>query len=632
VPRDQWQPGPWGNWRNVRFNVPQYSAQGRTAKIQADIISPQFERNAARVAQYLLSDSTYGVGAAVDTESFALAAARYQSLIPPTGYLCDGGLAAQIPLRDVLRELLVHGAVLWKTPAQAFALTVDTANYALGCSAASSQYVTVGNWPALSFPNNIFTIEFWLHAFDTTTLMGILRKRIANAGEEYAIWCSSGGTLEFRAWSYPGFVVYQVNATYDTTWTHFAWVGTGTGTILYKNGVQVATAAKGTANMSAGPATLELGRSIDNAGSGVQYLNGHLDEVRFWSVARTQQQILDNMNQPLMSLPASLAAYWPFDTYGSPTGQELEFVSGNWSQLVNGAAWAQENLVTWDDSALELGDGDYATTGWGNILITGETQLALSQRIATLTLNGALKPAWQLPATFTQKSARTLPNDTGKTQPEENDYLYDWQTIDHEVYYQLQRRYYARQSLEVSAHRSLRYLQAGQRLLVHAPNRPNIDGKRYEIAQRHINGETYALTLLGWDARIYQHALGAGQGPQSVPVVNDYTQTRPDAPTGFTFVHDSFTTGSTITVDNLLATATAPLTPNVTGLIFRLQSSGGVAQRTVSVQCRPGAVVSALFDQVVTGQTYYCTCYAYAAFNSPTYQEGINAGPLSLAN
>src|SRR6185503_974172 len=49
------------------------------------------------------------------------------------------------------------------------------------------------------------------------------------------------------------------------------------------------------------------------AGSSPTNANAIIDEVRIWNVARTQREILDNMNHKLTGHEAGLASYWEMD-------------------------------------------------------------------------------------------------------------------------------------------------------------------------------------------------------------------------------------------------------------------------------------------------------------------------------
>ena len=635
VPRDQWSPIAWGSFLLAQFLSAPRSPAGRLPHIQADLISREFGRNPANVIMFLLTDiNKYGIAKTIDTDSFKLFTAQYASLLNPKGYKIDGGLNVSKPFRDILRELLLHGAVLSKTTNNNYAGRVDLANFALTFVGASAQFIAIGARADLSFTSNIFTIEFWFKATDTTTAMGVLRKRVAGSAEEYAIWTSAGGTLEFRAWNSTGVtVVYQVNTTYDTLWHHFAWICDGANTFLLKDGVQVATAAKGGASMANTTAPFELGRSRDNAGAGIAYMNGLLDEMRIWNVARTQQQINDNYQIELTAMPASLVMYVTFNEYGS--GGVYDLAAGLWYTISGGATWSTEAAVTWDDPTLDLGDGDWDSTAWGNARLTAEHIEPLAQRVTSLTLRGAQDPGFIGNPVFNYKSFRTIAGDKGVTTTEDKPYIGDWDTLDHEVDYQTYRRFYARRSIEVKVYRSARYLQTKQLLTLHAPNRPNLDGNRYELSSRAIAAEDLNFLLLGWNVRPYQFANGTGQARPVVAVLTDYTQTLPDMPTAFSTGTNTYTISAagvvTVTVP---VTATASSTPNVTALVFKMTDASGVPLKTQSIPTLPSSTISVFFDGLPTGTAFYYRVYAFAGLNKANFQEGINAvlGPVTTGS
>ena len=80
-------------------------------------------------------------------------------------------------------------------------------------------------------------------------------------------------------------------------WNHFAAVHHGEGVVeLYLNGESVYSANMPTPNITAG--NLKIG-SYPMSG---QNWNGHIDEVRVWNNARSQQEIQNSMHSSLLSL------------------------------------------------------------------------------------------------------------------------------------------------------------------------------------------------------------------------------------------------------------------------------------------------------------------------------------------
>ncbi|MBL6447060.1 carbohydrate-binding protein [Fulvivirga sp. 29W222] len=63
-----------------------------------------------------------------------------------------------------------------------------------------------------------------------------------------------------------------------------------------------------------------LAAALDNSGSGIQkHYQGGMREVRLWSMARTQQQIIDHLNAPVSTAEAGLRGYWKLDSPPSAT-------------------------------------------------------------------------------------------------------------------------------------------------------------------------------------------------------------------------------------------------------------------------------------------------------------------------
>jgi hypothetical protein len=109
--------------RFVRFPVDQRDGSGRLMRIQADLVTTDFDENFATVTEWLLSDATHGLGKAVDAAGFAAAAADYAAV----SYKCGGGLDRQVALADLLPLLLVRGAHLTRGAAGAYTEIVDSA-------------------------------------------------------------------------------------------------------------------------------------------------------------------------------------------------------------------------------------------------------------------------------------------------------------------------------------------------------------------------------------------------------------------------------------------------------------------------------------------------------------------------
>jgi hypothetical protein len=93
--------------------------------------------------------------------------------------------------------------------------------------------------------------------------------------------------------------------------------------------------------LHSGTQPFRIGARVDCSGTAPDaFFNGFIDEVRVWSIARTQADIATNMSSPLFpSNPAwpGLRAYWRLDDgAGTVARDEKNAYPGT---LVNGPVW-----------------------------------------------------------------------------------------------------------------------------------------------------------------------------------------------------------------------------------------------------------------------------------------------------
>ena len=104
-------------------------------------------------------------------------------------------------------------------------------------------------------------------------------------------------------------------------WVHIAMTWDGTAMRTYVNGVVRLTdnATTATPMLATKSGPLIIGCNPENSAC----FNGWFDEFRVWNVARTDQQIMDNYNRPLVGNEAGLVGYWKFDdAVGSTTAAD----------------------------------------------------------------------------------------------------------------------------------------------------------------------------------------------------------------------------------------------------------------------------------------------------------------------
>jgi hypothetical protein len=91
---------------------------------------------------------------------------------------------------------------------------------------------------------------------------------------------------------------------------------------------------------------IQIGGNYLRSPSGIfssQYFRGYIDEVRIWTVGRTQQEIKSTMNTPLTGREAGLLYYWRFDEGWGETSKSL--ASENYAMLGGGNLDAQPKFI-----------------------------------------------------------------------------------------------------------------------------------------------------------------------------------------------------------------------------------------------------------------------------------------------
>ena len=91
---------------------------------------------------------------------------------------------------------------------------------------------------------------------------------------------------------------------------------------VYLNGTLVSEqTTTGTIDWDPRPIRFKVGKFYDSNDS--SYMDGLVDEVRVWDVARSQDDIQANMNHVLSGHEAGLVGYWNFDNGPDETVPDL---------------------------------------------------------------------------------------------------------------------------------------------------------------------------------------------------------------------------------------------------------------------------------------------------------------------
>lgn len=192
----------------------------------------------------------------------------------------------------------------------------------LTLSGPTSGYVEVPSSAVLN-PVSAITIEAWVNVTDA---LGGGCSSIVGKNFQQSWWVGLCGTT-LRSYLKGGLPSQRNGGTIPAgRWTHIAVTYDGTQRLHYINGELVGTFPEAGA--------LPLSSDPLRIGSDVQWVHtpaGAIDEVRLWSVARTQQQIRDGINVTNPSGPG-LVAVWHLD------GNALDPVGGHNGTLAGSGA------------------------------------------------------------------------------------------------------------------------------------------------------------------------------------------------------------------------------------------------------------------------------------------------------
>ncbi len=230
----------------------------------------------------------------------------WEKVSGPTATLSGSGTAT-LNLSNLLQGSYVFKVTVTdNSGAKAADDVLLTVNPAAGGTSCQALAFNGSNKLSLNGPvvlSGDFTIEYWAK----------LSAGISNADAPL-----SGGINQFINYYNAQARIYSKGATggqdpitssYKTqadAWTHYAFVRQGNQMKVYINGLED-TGATAT-NQWTGDFI------IDNFGQGYNsFLNGQLDEVRLWRVAKSSTAIAENYNKGVSASASGLAAYYTFD-------------------------------------------------------------------------------------------------------------------------------------------------------------------------------------------------------------------------------------------------------------------------------------------------------------------------------
>jgi len=196
-------------------------------------------------------------------------------------------------------------------------------------------YVNIGHGASLDVGNTL-TVEAWVKPYALDGRFGVFSTRLDNSAGSFQLEIGNGNGGTGRvAVSAPGTWVAETgnNVIVLNQWHHIAYVRTGPGAgnqAIYINGVAQALVTDADYTFTNNASDKVIGSGT----SGGQLYSGELDNVRVWSVARTADQIRDDMHLSLPGDTSGLAAGYTFDRAGGATLPDLS-TNANHGTLVS---------------------------------------------------------------------------------------------------------------------------------------------------------------------------------------------------------------------------------------------------------------------------------------------------------
>lgn len=183
----------------------------------------------------------------------------------------------------------------------------------------SNDRITLGTAiNAVLDPINTFTVEAWVYntsfmntfGYNLGSIIGNyntssvdMQFMLRRDGTAYQLWVNDSNGTNFKAVSVSNIAVLN-------QWQHVAGVWNGSELRLYLNGVLVGTTTgvTGSSFKSNLINPIHIGTNLSN-----EKYTGNLDEIRIWSRALTDAELLNNMNCELGASQTGLIAYYKFN-------------------------------------------------------------------------------------------------------------------------------------------------------------------------------------------------------------------------------------------------------------------------------------------------------------------------------
>ncbi|MFN0214540.1 MAG: CARDB domain-containing protein [Saprospiraceae bacterium] len=194
------------------------------------------------------------------------------------------------------------------------------------------------------FNSDFVTVEAWTKPTSAQQWRAIMSKRNCCTGSDFQ-WSLQTDPLKMSFGAFGtlgGGIAVDPNDLPTNTWVHYAGTYDGDSVRLYRNGVLVKS-VKGGGPLIQTPYPVMFGSRDFNA----DFWPGIIDEVRIWNVARTGDDIKNNMNVALTQAPG-LIGYWDFNEGSGSVAHDRTGVS------TDGALGTGNQMPQWVNSDICL--------------------------------------------------------------------------------------------------------------------------------------------------------------------------------------------------------------------------------------------------------------------------------------
>lgn len=206
-----------------------------------------------------------------------------------------------------LRKISLLSLLIW-LQSSTFAQTGSSLNFD-----GSNDHVTIPNDPSLNLLN-IYTFEAWVNPANTSTFRTILSKGDLNGGApaaEYALQIGPNNQLLFYATATNGWIGTNNNVVNNNVWQHVAVTNNGSRISFYVNGILISSTPVISSALTFGNHSFYIGRQ--GSGCNCNFMNGSIDEVRVWNIARTPCDIYSFSGCEIPTSASGLVANYHFN-------------------------------------------------------------------------------------------------------------------------------------------------------------------------------------------------------------------------------------------------------------------------------------------------------------------------------